>query len=55
MDHSSIQVTVDTYPHLILGANVSFVILSVRPGQKRTPSRPRVASRLRPIPSKLLI
>ena len=40
MGHSSIQVTVDTYGHLIPGANVSFVDrLDRKPGKKRLPSR----------------
>ncbi len=38
MGHSSIQVTVDTYGHLIPGANVSFVDrLDRKPGKKTTP------------------
>jgi integrase len=37
MGHSSIQVTVDTYAHLIPGADVSFVDrLDEKPSKKRT-------------------
>jgi integrase len=50
MGHSSIQVTVDTYGHLIPGANVSFVDrldtvpvkeLKTSPQQSATPAQPR--------------
>jgi hypothetical protein len=50
MGHSSIQVTVDTYGHLIPGANVSFVDrldevpverAKTSPQQSATPAQPR--------------
>ena len=52
MGHSSIQVTVDTYGHLIPGANVSFVDrldhkppkkVASKPQQSATPAQPREA------------
>ena len=53
MGHSSIQVTVDTYGHLIPGANVSFVdrldeVLPKRRKQMRTnPHHPRTNAKRR--------
>ena len=55
MGHSSIQVTVDTYGHLITGANVSLVDFLETSGHKNAPRRPHIVSLSRPIPGKLLI